>query len=112
MRNPGVLDREVKPVDLQKEISLFEKIISSFQILPQNNPALMAEKFIEKQPFSKPVLKSETIHKGNDEALVYVARIDGTCYKVRLVFDKNKNCWQVKSASEMGEDVIEHNQKK
>ena len=43
MLNTGVLDKKVKPVDLQREIALLKEIINSFQILPQNDPSPRAK---------------------------------------------------------------------
>ena len=107
--NSGALDKKLKLIKPEKEMLLLERIVNTFKVLPQNNPCYAAEEFIESQPYSRPVLKTELVYKDNKESLVYVTNSEGIRYRVHLRFNKDAECWYVKNASEFGEDTVEHN---
>jgi len=111
--NVGALDREVRVTDPDKEMAFLQKIVNTFQILSSRDTvSKIARDFLESQPLSLPVLRSQTVYKNSKEALVYAIRVDGTEYRVRLTSDDKGKTWRIKTASQLGEDVIEHNVKR
>lgn len=89
------------------EVSYRRSILYPHSLLPQE-PQIVAANFIKQSIAHPTVIKSELMSDCHGQALVYVTT-NKVKYKVRLKYGREKNRWNVVSASAFGDDVIENN---